>query len=131
MSTYNQRRQGGPANKKSTRRILELKSLVDRIINECTIESKEVRSGLQAIKDYQLDMLEEIRDIPEEEDDDASYAPRYRGYNEVSARPTVDQREYGSIGAYSENDRTVTALREELQAEARYTNKIAQSYRNL
>lgn len=92
MSTYNQRRQGGSGNRNSTRRILELKSLVDRIINECTIESKEVRSGLQAIKDYQLDMLDEIRDIPEEEDDDASYAPRYRGYVENSGRPTVEQR---------------------------------------
>lgn len=42
---------------------------MDRIINECTIESKEVKSGLQAIRDYQTGVLDELRDIVEEEDD--------------------------------------------------------------
>jgi hypothetical protein len=43
---------------RSYERILELKSLVDHIINDCSIESKEVRKGLQLIKNYQLDVLD-------------------------------------------------------------------------
>ena len=53
---------------RSYERILELKSLVDHIINDCSIESKEVRNGLQMIKNYQLDVLDEIRDVPEDDE---------------------------------------------------------------
>lgn len=69
MSSYATQR-GGHAGAKRTagrgrsyERILELKSLVDHIINDCSIESKEVKSGLQMIKNYQLDVLDEIKDI--------------------------------------------------------------------
>lgn len=79
--------------------------MVDRIINDCSIESKEVRDGLLAIKDYQLGVLGEIRDIPEDEDD-RTYYGRDRDTYDHNSR--TQEREY-DVAPYSD-PRTVSEL---------------------
>jgi hypothetical protein len=111
--------------------------MVDRIINDCSIESKEVREGLRAIKDYQLDVLGEIRDLPEDDDDRTYYGRAERETYEPYSR--AQEREY-EVAPYSD-PRTaseLTNLREEkinlmneLNGEIRNGNKLAQNYKHL
>lgn len=108
--------------KKALNRLRELRPLVDRIINQCTIESKEVKSGLQQIKDYQTGVLDELRDIVEEEDDKASYyevrQSSAEGYNGPSddLYGLRDQKEH---------------LRNQLQGEVRVSTRLAEDYQLL
>jgi hypothetical protein len=147
MATYGGQRGGYGALKRtgargrSYERILELKSLVNRIIDDCSIESKEVRDGLQMIKDYQIDVLGEIRDIAEDDEEKTYYAPRERDTYEPYSRQTHEQRDYVGDGAAYSDPRTVsevTNLREEkinlmneLNSEIKTGNKLAHDYRHL
>lgn len=58
-SHYNEQAKRRPTQdrKRALNRLQELKPLVDRIINDCRVESKEVKSGLQALREYQTDVL--------------------------------------------------------------------------
>jgi hypothetical protein len=44
----------------SSSRLLELKPAIDRIIADCRSDGGELRSGLEILKDYQMDIMEEL-----------------------------------------------------------------------
>lgn len=70
---------------------------------------------MQMIKNYQLDVLDEIRDVPEEDEERTYYAPAGRDTYEPYSRNTQELREYADAPAYSD-PRTVSEvanLREE------------------
>jgi hypothetical protein len=93
------------------------------------------------IKDYQLDVLGEIKDIPEDDDERTYYAPRERDTYEPYSRQTYEQRDYVADGAAYSDPRAVsevTNLREEkinlmneLNGEIKASNKLAHNYRSL
>ena len=41
-------------------RLLQLKPAIDRIIADCKSDGGELRSGLDILKNYQLDIIEEL-----------------------------------------------------------------------
>lgn len=123
LEVENDRPRKNPVEKKrALNRLRELKPLVDRIINECTIESKEVKSGLQQIKDYQTNVLEELKDIVEEDDDRGSYYEARESSAEGYFGPGEDV-----YGLRDQKDQ----LRSQLEGEVRQSTRIAEDYQAL
>lgn len=95
---------------------------------------------MQMIKNYQLDVLDEIRDVPEEDEERTYYAPAGRDTYEPYSRNTHEPRDYAEAPAYSD-PRTASevanlrdekiSLMNELNDEIRTGNKLAHDYKSL
>ena len=105
MPTNQQLRYG-----ESSSRLLELKPAIDRIIADCRSDGGQLRSGLQILKNYQLDIMEEL---------DKSEAGRGKDYY------TSEYQDYPPYAPSYEIQRENSRLLNNLKAEVNRSNHLA------